>query len=254
MLRVIWFLAIYVCDSQCKWVLGMLHSKWTNCQELLFWRVQLQARCCRPIDVDFFLPDRTVERMTMQLERMTNGLMFCTTYTHMRRILGWLPWETSIPNYRNIKKGLLRKTNENPPPIGITAEPQAPKDRKEKREMCSITLILYMSTSVDPTSWCTYSKTVIVFHRIFNYTHELNVSNPLTSPLKKCVLVPHQLYICISNTSRNERSKRCPKTLTKWQKKDAHPDLTDLFPVTPALANDAISTSVTQKLILFSSP
>ena len=27
------------------------------------------------------------------------------------------------------------------------------------RKKCSITLILYMSTSVDPTSWCTYPKT-----------------------------------------------------------------------------------------------
>jgi len=44
-----------------------------------------------------------------------------------------------------------------------------------------------------------------------------------------------------------DRSKCCSKILTKWQKKDADPVLTDLFPVAPALTNGAISTSVTLK-------
>ena len=42
------------------------------------------------------------------------------------------------------------------------------------REMCPITLILYMSTSVDPPSWCSSPKTIIVLHLLFNNTHILN--------------------------------------------------------------------------------
>ena len=37
------------------------------------------------------------------------------------------------------------------------------------------------------------------------------------------------------------------KKLTKWPKKDDHPDLAGLLPVTPALANGVIFTSVTLK-------
>jgi hypothetical protein len=57
-----------------------------------------------------------------------------------------------------------------------------------KRKKCPIALILYMSTSVDPTSWCTYPITITVLHHSFNNTHYLHLSNPLTSLNKNCVL------------------------------------------------------------------
>ena len=48
--------------------------------------------------------------------------------------------------------------------------------RKPYWKKCPIALILYMPASVDPTSWRTYPKTVIVLHRLFNNTHNINYS------------------------------------------------------------------------------
>jgi hypothetical protein len=84
--------------------------------------------------------------------------------------------------------------------------------------MCPITLILFMSSSVDPPSWWCIPKTVIVLHLLFNNTHWINLCILITSLNKTCVLVSHQLYICISKTSRNERSKRCSKTSRNAEK------------------------------------
>jgi hypothetical protein len=44
------------------------------------------------------------------------------------------------------------------------------------------------------------------------------------------------------------------KNLTKLQKKDDHPDLNGLFPITPALSDVVIFTSVTLNAIFLSLP
>ena len=103
--------------------------------------------------------------------------------------------------------------------------------------MCSITLILYMCTSV---------KTVIVLHRLFNNTHYLKLFNLWTPLNKNCVLVSHQLYLHFKHLTKWE-VKTLFKNPHEMAKKDDHPDLTGIFPVTPALANGVIFTSVTLK-------
>ena len=87
------------------------------------------------------------------------------------------------------------------------------------REMCPITLILFMSSSVDPPSWWCIPKTSPIITNVFNNTHELNLCILITSLNKTCVLVSHQLYICVSKTSRNDSSKRCSKTSRNCKKK-----------------------------------